>query len=68
MGPIQLIIPCTSNNYIGRLEKPHTVTKSEAAAAYKGRKLRRIVDFNMDVMDEVNGSDRELGPFLDAVL
>ena len=64
MGEIILTTPRTSNNYLGRLTEPHTFIKSKSAAAAKGGKLRRSVNFNTDFMDEGNDSDGELGNFL----
>ena len=42
--------------------------KSKSAAAYKGRKFRRSLRFNIDIMDKGNDSDCELGPFFYDVL
>ena len=42
--------------------------KSKSAAAYKGRKFRRSLRFNIDITDEGNDSDCELGPFLNDIL
>ena len=69
MGKIPPTTPRTSNNYLGTLAETQTFTKSKSASAsasavYKGGKLRKSVNLNMDVMEDGGGSDGELGPFL----
>ena len=76
MDQILPITPCASNGVYKALATPRTsnvpppvpTTETEAATTDTGGHLRRSINLNTDVMEEVYDSDEVIGLFLNDVL